>query len=69
MTSSPRVRAYFFQSKNVFVEVMLKLFIGQIDAHLFKAVIFKILETENVQNPNFQNIFNLTKELNTDFII
>lgn len=39
------------------VEVALELFIGQVDAELFKAVAFEILKAEDVENAYVEVLF------------
>jgi len=43
----------FFQLERVFVEVLLQLFVGKIDAQLLETVSLENLETKNVQNANY----------------
>jgi hypothetical protein len=47
----PRI-LFLFQLENVLIEKLLQLFIGIINAQLFKAIFLKIFESENVQHPD-----------------
>ena len=39
-----------FPGKNVFVEEMMELLVGSIDAQLLEAVAWEILKPENIEN-------------------
>lgn len=43
---------YLLPGKYVLIEVKLYLFICNVNAELFKGILFEILKTEDIQNPN-----------------
>lgn len=43
---------HLLQLKDVLVEVMLKSFVGEIDAELFKAVVLVVFKAEDVEDTN-----------------
>lgn len=43
---------FLFEHKHVVVEKLLESFVGVVDAELFKGVVFKDLETGDIQNAN-----------------
>ena len=45
---------HLFPSKDMLVEVKLQLLISHVDAELLKRVLAKVLEPENIQDPNVQ---------------
>ena len=47
---------HLFHGKDLVVEVLLELLVGQVYAELLKTVVFKVLKTKNVQNTYTQDI-------------
>lgn len=43
---------YLLKSKNVLIEVVLDLFIGDVDAQLLEGIPLKILEPKDIQDPH-----------------
>lgn len=47
---------YLFHGKDLVVEVLLELLVGQVYAELLKTVFFKVFKPKNVQNTCKQDI-------------
>lgn len=46
--------SYHFHGEDVFVEIVLYLFISYVDEKLFERVVMSIFETKNIQNSNLE---------------
>lgn len=55
--------AYLFPGKDMLIEVELNLFIGNVDAELFKRIFFEILKAKDIQNSNVQTIIISTAKI------
>lgn len=55
--------AYLFPGKDMLIEVELNLFIGNVDAELFKRIFFEILKAKDIQNSNVQTIVMSTAKI------
>lgn len=60
-----RVHYYLLKSKNVLIEIVLDLLIGDIYAELLKRISLKVLESKNIQDSHIHTIVCTTAQERT----